>query len=195
MHWRGRRRDEYGRFLPRGSVNLNEEVEEEVELSFEDASPIFPTVLSSRAEPLDISGLQPFTEVLSIFIDDTTLNPLFVNHPVPNIPFQQKIHNPIPPIMAQPTFPFPLPSLITNANLKNIPPTTLPKFYGLATEDPDTFLFEFHILFCSFDYNTNAHKLKLFPTTLKELALRWFMGLGANADNLGWNSSSISREV
>ena len=83
--------------------------------------------------------------------------------------------------MAQPTFPFPLPSLIINANLKNIPPTTLPKFYGLATEDPDTFFFEFDIICRSFDYNTDANKLKLFPKTLKESTLRWFMGLGANA--------------
>ena len=83
--------------------------------------------------------------------------------------------------MAQPTFPFPLPSLVTNANLKNIPPNALPKLYGLATEDPDTFLFEFDILCCSFDYNTDAHKLKLFLETLKELTLQWFMGLGANA--------------
>ena len=83
--------------------------------------------------------------------------------------------------MAQPTFIFPLPSLVTNANLKNIPPTALPKFYGLAAEDPNTFLFEFDILCHSFDYNIDAHKLKLFPATLKELALRWFMGLGANA--------------
>ena len=45
MHQRGRRRDEYGRFLPRGSINLNEEVEEEVEFSFEEASPISPTKL------------------------------------------------------------------------------------------------------------------------------------------------------
>lgn len=88
--------------------------------------------------------------------------------------------------MAQPTFPFPLPSLINNANLKNIPTTALPKFYGLITEDPDTFLFEFDILYRSFDYNTDAHKLKLFPTTLKESALRWFMGLGANATGT-WN--------
>lgn len=73
--------------------------------------------------------------------------------------------------MAQPTFIFPLPSLVTNANLKNIPPTVLPKFYGLATEDPNTFLFEFDILYPSFDYNTNAHKLKFFLETLKELAL------------------------
>ena len=83
--------------------------------------------------------------------------------------------------MTQPTFPFPLPSLVTNANLKNIPPTTLPKFYSLATEDPDTFLFEFDILCHSFDYNIDAYKIKLFPATLKESALRWFMGLGANA--------------
>ena len=70
--------------------------------------------------------------------------------------------------MAQPTFPFPLPSLVTNDNLKNIPPTALPKFYCLASEDPDTFLFEFDILCHSFDYNNDAHKLKLFPATLKE---------------------------
>ena len=67
---------------------MNEEVEEEVELSFEDASPIFPTVSSSRAEPLDISGLQPFTEVLASFLDNTTPNPPVVNHPMPNVSFQ-----------------------------------------------------------------------------------------------------------
>ena len=72
--------------------------------------------------------------------------------------------------MAQPTFPFPLQSLVTNANLKNIPPIALAKFYGLATEDSDTFLFEFEILCHSFDYNIDAHKLKLFTTTLKESA-------------------------
>jgi len=73
--------------------------------------------------------------------------------------------------MAQPTFPLPLPSLVTNANLKNIPPTALPKFYGLATKDPNNFLFEFDKLYHKFDYNINAHKLKLFPATLKESAL------------------------
>ena len=40
--------------------------------------------------------------------------------------------------MAQPNFPFPLPSLINTNNLKNIPIAALPKFYGLATKDPDT---------------------------------------------------------
>ena len=73
--------------------------------------------------------------------------------------------------MAQPTFPFPLPSLVTNANLKKIPPTTLPKFYALATEDLDTFLFEFDIICRSFNYNIDAHKLNFFPTKLKDSAL------------------------
>ena len=79
---------------------MNKEVvEEEVELPFEDASPIFPKASSSRAEPIDISGLQPFTEVLASFLDNTTLNPPVVNHPVPNIPFQQQPQNPLPLVM------------------------------------------------------------------------------------------------
>ena len=81
----------------------------------------------------------------------------------------------------QPPFPFPIPTQQGNQNMKNIPSATLPKFYGLITEDPDTFLFEFDILCQSYDYTTDAHKLKLFPSTLKEATLRWFMSLGANA--------------
>ena len=54
---------------------------------------------------------------------------------------------------------------------------SLPWFYGNSSEDPDAFLFEFNILCCSYNYYDNAHKLKLFPATLKELALRWFMSL------------------
>jgi hypothetical protein len=30
----------------------------------------------------------------------------------------------------------------------------------------------------SYNYLQDAHKLKLFPATLKDSALRWFMGLG-----------------
>ena len=67
---------------------MNEEVEEEeVELPFEDTSPIFPTTSSSRDEPIDISSLQPFTEVLASFLDNTNLNLPVVNHPIPNVPF------------------------------------------------------------------------------------------------------------
>ena len=159
---------------------MNEEIEEEVEFPFEDASPVFPTESSSRVEPLDTSGLQPFFEILANILDSVGPNPPIVNIHVANVPFQQQPQNVISLVMAQPTFPFPLPSHVTNANLKNIPPIALPKLYGLATKDPDTFLFEFDIIFHRFDYITNSHKLKLFRTTLKESALRWFMGLGAN---------------
>ena len=31
-----------------------------------------------------------------------------------------------------------------------------------------------------YDYATEAQKLRLFPVTLKDSALRWFMGLGGN---------------
>ena len=51
--------------------------------------------------------------------------------------------------------------------MKNIPLSALPNFHGLSSEDPDEFLFEFDILFRSYDYLTNPQKLKLFPATLK----------------------------
>ena len=62
--------------------------------------------------------------------------------------------------------------------MKNIPPSVLPNFYGMASEDPNSFLFEFDILCCTYGYNNDTHKLCLFPATLKEAALKWFMGLG-----------------
>jgi hypothetical protein len=55
--------------------------------------------------------------------------------------------------------------------------SSLPTFYGKSSEDPKTFLFEFGILCRSYNYLKDAKKLKLFPTTLKDFALRWFMGL------------------
>ena len=61
--------------------------------------------------------------------------------------------------------------------MKNIPLSSLPNFQGMVVEDPDTFLFEFDVLCKSYDYNTDAQKLKLFLATLKGEALRWFMGL------------------
>ena len=39
-------------------------------------------------------------------------------------------------------------------------------------------MFEFNILCRSYNYLQDAHKLKLFLTTLKYSSLRWFMGLG-----------------
>jgi len=65
--------------------------------------------------------------------------------------------------------------------MKNISPSTLPHFHGLTTEDPDTFFFEFSILCRTYDYAEDEKKLKLFPSTLKDAALRWFMGLPRNS--------------
>jgi len=65
--------------------------------------------------------------------------------------------------------------------LKNIPHVALPHFHGLSIEDLDTFLFEFDFLCHSYDYSSDPWKLKLFPVTLKDSTLRWFMGLGGNS--------------
>jgi hypothetical protein len=79
------------------------------------------------------------------------------------------------------TFGFPILDTTPNVNMKNIPLSALPTFYGKNNEDPDTFLFEFDMLCRSYNYVQDAHKLKLFPTTLKGSSLRWFMGLGESS--------------
>ena len=66
---------------------------------------------------------------------------------------------------------------IGDGKMKNISPSSLPHFHGLTSEDLDTFLFEFHVIRKTYDYTTNEQKLKLFPSTLKDVALWWFMGL------------------
>ena len=83
------------------------------------------------------------------------------------------------------TFKFPIldTSIILgeDVKMKNIPPSVLPNFYGLTSEDPDSFLFEFDILCRTYGYTDDTHKLCLFPATLKEAALKWFMGLGEHS--------------
>jgi len=64
--------------------------------------------------------------------------------------------------------------------MNNIRPSSLPHFHGKVCKDPDSFLFEFDILCKSYDYSTDAQKLKLFPATLKDSTLHWFIGLGGN---------------
>ena len=83
----------------------------------------------------------------------------------------------------QSNFLFPIVDPDTVVQMKNIPPSALPHFHGKVHEDPDSFLFEFDILCRSYDYSTDAQKLRLFPVTLKDSALRWFMGLGGNTIN------------
>ena len=79
------------------------------------------------------------------------------------------------------TFGFSILDTTPNVNMKNIPLSTLPTFYGKNSENPYTFLFEFDILCRSYNYVQDAQKLKLFPSTLKDSALRWFMGLGESS--------------
>ena len=61
--------------------------------------------------------------------------------------------------------------------MKNISPSTLPHLHGLTTKGLDTFLFEFVVICRTYYYIDDEQKLKLFPSTLKDAALRWFMGL------------------
>ena len=82
------------------------------------------------------------------------------------------------------TFEFPIQPPADDAPMKNIPHSTLPIFRGLTSEDLDMFLFEFDVLCNSYDYQSDAQKLKLFPTTLKDATLRWFMSL---RDIRTWN--------
>ena len=65
--------------------------------------------------------------------------------------------------------------------MKNISPSALPHFHGLTTEDHDTFLFEFAVLYRTYDYAEDEQNLKLFPSTLKYAALRRSMGLLGNS--------------
>ena len=75
------------------------------------------------------------------------------------------------------SFGFPIVDEATHIRMKNISPSVLPNFYGLRSEDPETFLFEFEGLCQTYDYMEDSQKLKLFPSTLKGAALKWFMGL------------------
>ena len=54
------------------------------------------------------------------------------------------------------TFEFPIRDLYEEATIENIPHSTLPIFYGLPSEAPDTFLFEFNVLCRSYDYISDA---------------------------------------
>ena len=61
--------------------------------------------------------------------------------------------------------------------MKNIIPTALLHFHGLTSKDPDTFMFEFFVACRTYDCVSNEKKLKLFPSTLKDATLCWFIGM------------------
>ena len=81
------------------------------------------------------------------------------------------------------TLQYPIVDTTVNAHMKAIPLQHIPTFHGLTSEDPDAFLFEFNVLCKGYNYTTDPQKLKLFPSTLKGVALRWFMGLGGGVIN------------
>lgn len=70
------------------------------------------------------------------------------------------------------TFGFPILNVTRDIIMKRIPISSPPLFYNKSSEDPISFLFEFNILCRNYNYYDNAHKLKLFPATLKCVALR-----------------------
>jgi hypothetical protein len=84
------------------------------------------------------------------------------------------------------TFGFPILYISINISMKNIPLSSLPTFRGMSIEDPDLFLFEFDILCRIYNYLDDAQKINLYPTTMKYLALKWFMSLGENTI-LSWD--------
>jgi len=58
------------------------------------------------------------------------------------------------------TFGFPILDPKMKIQMKNISPSSLPNFHGMVIKDIDTFLFEFDVLFHSYDYSDDAKKLK-----------------------------------
>ena len=72
---------------------------------------------------------------------------------------------------------FPIRETNGDTKMKNISASALPHFHGLTTKDSDTLLFEFVVIYRTYDYTDDEKKLKLFPSTLKDATLCWFMGL------------------
>lgn len=73
--------------------------------------------------------------------------------------------------------PFPIRETNGDVRKKNISPSPLPHFHFLTSKDPDTFLFEFFFICKTYDYTFYGDNLEFFPSTLKDVALHWFMGL------------------
>jgi hypothetical protein len=69
------------------------------------------------------------------------------------------------------TFECPIRDTKDDTHMRNISPSTLHIFNGFSSEDRDNFTFEFDVLCKTYDYTKNAHKMKLFLTTLKNLTL------------------------
>ena len=78
---------------------------------------------------------------------------------------------------------YPIVDTTVNSPIKATPLQHIPTFHGIKSEDLDAFFFEFNVLCWGYDYTTDPQKLKLFPSTLKGEALRWFMRLAGGVIN------------
>jgi hypothetical protein len=65
------------------------------------------------------------------------------------------------------TFEFPIKNTDVVNQMKNIMHFDLPNFHDLVTEDLENIFFKFDILYKSYDYISDSHKLNHFPSTLK----------------------------
>lgn len=61
--------------------------------------------------------------------------------------------------------------------MMNISPTSLPHFHVLTSKDPDSFMLEFVVFSRTYDCVIVDQMLKLFPSTIKDACLHYFMGL------------------
>lgn len=57
---------------------------------------------------------------------------------------------------------FPIRETNGEDKMKNISPTSLPHFHGMAYEDPDIFLFGFAVVYRTFDYTLMRRNLNYF---------------------------------
>ena len=76
---------------------------------------------------------------------------------------------------------FPIQDTDVSVHMNSIPLSFLPKFHGMRSKDLETFLFEFEILCKSYGYLSHTQKLRFFPATLKDRALKVFMSVGTNS--------------
>ena len=67
--------------------------------------------------------------------------------------FHQGEHNVQNQERDESTFGFPILDTARDIVMKNIPPSILPQFHDIPTDDPNSFLFEFEILCRSYNYN------------------------------------------
>lgn len=130
-----KRRDSLGRFLP--NRNQCEEYQAEDQNIEQEINP-FAQIFAD----LDHNGLDSLIPPLKLPLEENPFSALVVYQG--NMTCLGGGNNPPPP--PEVTFKFPIPSQIANAYFKNKFPTTLPHFYGLIIEDPNTFLFEFDVL-------------------------------------------------